>query len=298
MNSIIGFYRIVRPGNVLVCALSVISGGLIGGKPLELVSGASLSFLRGEGIPSWLLRVLFAALSASLVLAAGNVYNDVRDLNADRVNAPGRPIPSGLITSGAASIYAAALALAGILFALPIGIPSLLIAMIAVVLLAIYDIRLKGTPFVGNILVSLLGGVIFLYGGLAADAVIPALIPALFATLFHLGREIIKDAADLRGDRAAGIRTLATERGVRQSAAIAAGVFFVLAILATLPAACGRFGLGYLLIIALGVWPVLAYTTASSLIHPTEANLRRVALLLKLDMPVGIFAVLAGFQGW
>ncbi|MHB9029905.1 MAG: geranylgeranylglycerol-phosphate geranylgeranyltransferase [Candidatus Latescibacterota bacterium] len=298
MNSILGLYRITRPGNVLVCALSVISGGLIGGKPLDLLNGAFLSLLHGEGIPSWLLRVIFAALSASLVLAAGNVYNDVRDLKADRVNAPNRPLPSGLITPGAATFYAAALAFSGILLALPLGIPSLSIAVSAVVLLAIYDVHLKGAPFVGNILVALLGGVIFLYGGIAGNAVVPALIPALFATLFHLGREIIKDAADLRGDREAGIRTLATERGVHQSAAIAAGVFFLLAILATLPAACGRFGMGYLLIIALGVWPVLAYTTASSLIHPTEANLRRVALLLKLDMPVGILAVLAGFQGW
>jgi geranylgeranylglycerol-phosphate geranylgeranyltransferase len=298
MNNIIGLYRIMRPGNVLVCALSVISGGLMGGKPLDLINGVSLSLLHGEGIPSWLLRVIFAALSASLILAAGNVFNDVRDLKADRVNAPKRPLPSGLITSRTATLYAAALAISGILLAIPIGIPSLSIAILAVVMLAMYDVYLKGAPFVGNTLVALLGGVIFLYGGLAANAVIPALIPALFATLFHLGREIIKDAADLRGDRAAGIRTLATERGVRQSATIAAGVFFVLAILAALPAACGRFGMGYLLIIALGIWPVLAYTTSSSLIHPTEANLRRVALLLKLDMPVGILAVLVGFQGW
>jgi hypothetical protein len=43
---------------------------------------------------------------------------------------------------------------------------------------------------------------------------------------------------------------------------------------------------------------VLAYASASALVHPSEATFRKVALILKLDMPVGVLAVLAGFQGW
>jgi len=298
MNTFTGFYRIIRPGNVLVCALSVFSGGLIGGKPLQLLNEAVLSLLQGGGIPFWFLRVIFAAFSASLILAAGNVYNDVRDIKADWVNTPNRPIPSGLITPRAATIFAAALAFSGVLLSLPLGLNGIAVAIAAAVLLILYDLRLKGVPLLGNALVAILGGIAFLYGGIAGNAIAQALIPAVFAALFHLGREIIKDAADLRGDREAGIRTFATERGAGFSASIAAGVFFLLAIFAAFPAACGRFGMGYLLIIAIGVWPVLAYTTASSLIHPTEMNLRRVAFYLKLDMPVGVLAVLAGFQGW
>lgn len=297
-SSIIGLYRITRPGNVLVCALSVFCGGLIGGKPLNLLEDAVRSLLAGGGMPGWCVRVIFASLSAALILAAGNVFNDVRDLRADRVNTPGRPLPSGLITPRTASIFAGSLAFAGLLLSLPLGFTGLAVAFSASALLAVYDMKLKGVPLAGNILVALLGGIAFLYGGLAGGAMIPALIPAIFATLFHLGREIIKDAADLRGDRAAGIRTIATEYGARPSAAIAAGVFFLLAIASIFPAACGRFGFGYLSIIALGVWPVLAYVTASSLIHPAEEHLRRMALILKIDMPVGVLAVLAGFQGW
>ncbi len=298
MNTTRGFYRIIRPGNVLVCGLSVFAGGIIGGKPLDRTVGAALALLSGEGLPSWFVRVMFAAVSASLVLAAGNVFNDVRDLRSDRVNTPGRPLPSGIITPRAATVYAVGLALAGILLALPLGLPGILVAASAVALLVLYDMRLKGVPLAGNILVALLGGLAFIYGGIAGEAVLPAFIPALFATLFHLGREIIKDAADLRGDSHSGVRTLATERGVRPTVYLASGVLLTLCAAAALPAACGRFGAGYLAVIALGVWPALAYSIAASIVHPTEATLRRVAFILKLDMPIGVLAVLAGFQGW
>jgi geranylgeranylglycerol-phosphate geranylgeranyltransferase len=298
MRTVAGFLHITRPGNALVCALSVFCGGLLGGKPFTLLGGAVHSLLGGEGIPLWLARVLFASLSAALVLAAGNVFNDVRDLRADRVNTPHRPLPSGLLSLRTATLYAAGLAFAGFLFAIPLGIPGMAVALAAILLLALYDVKLKGVPLAGNLLVALLGGLAFIYGGIAGGAVMPSLIPAVFSVLFHLGREIIKDAADVRGDTLAGIETVATLRGARTAAAVSALVFFLLAIAAALPAAGGRFGMGYLLVIALGVWPVLAYATASSLIHPSESNLRKVARILKFDMPVGVMAILAGFQGW
>ncbi len=298
MKSIAGFLHITRPGNALLCALTVFCGGLLGDKPFTLLGGAIHSLIQGEGIPSWMMRVLFASLSAALVLAAGNVFNDVRDVRADRVNTPHRPIPSGLLSSHVATLYAAGLALAGLLLAIPLGIKGMAVALAAILLLVLYDVKLKGVPLAGNLLVALLGGLAFLYGGIASGAVMPALIPAVFSTLFHLGREIIKDAADVRGDTQAGIVTVATLRGAHTAAAISALSFFLLAIAAALPAAYGKFGLGYLLIIALGVWPVLAYATASSLIHPYEDNLRKISRLLKFDMPVGVMAIVAGFQGW
>lgn len=298
MRTIAGFLHITRPGNALVCALSVFCGGLLGGKPFTLLGEAAHSILGGEGVPLWMIRVLFASLSAAFVLAAGNVFNDVRDLRADRINTPHRPLPSGILSLRTATLYAIGLTLAGLLLSIPLGIPGMSVAVAAVLLLVLYNVKLKSVPLVGNLLVALLGGTAFVYGGIAGNAVVSSLIPAVFSTLFHLGREIIKDAADVRGDTLAGTKTIATLRGAHTAAAVSALVFFFLAIAAAIPAAWGRFGMGYLLIIALGVWPVLAYTTASSLIHPYEGNLRNVARLLKFDMPVGVFAIVAGFQGW
>lgn len=297
MNILAGCLRIVRPGNMLVCGLSVLSGGLLAGKPLDMLWGALSASASGLP-PEWFVRDLYASMSASLILAAGNVHNDICDLTADRVNVPGRPIPSGAVGRGTAGLLAAALACAGLLLSFPLGPCGIAIACGAVLLLALYNIRLKGIPLAGNLAVAILGGLAFVYGGVASGAATAASIPALFAVFFHLGREIIKDAADVRGDRSAGVRTVATEWGAAAAAWWAAFVFILLGAAASLPYVCGVFGLGYFLLIVGGVWPVLAYAAASTLAHPSEATLRTIAFILKLDMPVGVIAVLAGFQGW
>lgn len=296
MVKLSGFFRIIRPGNVLVCALSVFSGGLLGEKPLERLSGFFPSL--ETGLDSWAARLLCAAVSASLILAAGNVLNDVRDLDTDRINAPHRPLPSGMLTGTEACILAALLAIAGLLLAIPLGSTGMKIAFSAAAILTFYDLKLKRIPLAGNLAVAFLGGLAFAYGGFAGFSLLQSLIPAIFAFLFHLGRELVKDAADERGDAFSKIKTAATLWGVRAALLLSALVFTVLAVVVVLPAVYLWFGRGYLAMIALGVWPVLIHVMVSSLRNPSEDNLRRLAALLKLDMPVGVMAVLAGFQGW
>ena len=292
-----GMIRITRPGNVLICAFAVFTGSLLGGKPFDLL-GEAFGGIVTFGPPAWLPRALAAAVSAALILAAGNVHNDLLDHAADKVNVPGRPIPSGRVGRTTAWVLAAVLAAAGLAFSVPVGKAGIVTASAATGFLALYNSFLKRVPLAGNAVVALLGGLGFVYGGMASGAVREALIPAAFATLFHFGREIIKDAADVRGDTMSGIRTSATAWGVHTAVWIASFAFILLGIAVSLPYALGRFHIGYFLIVAAGIWPVIAWSAAISIIHPSEANLRKVAFVLKLVMSVGVFAVLAGFQGW
>jgi len=294
---------VTRPVNALICGLSVFCGGILRGRPLEEAvkliesfsgNGSSLWF-HGESYQS---ALLYAVLSAALILAAGNAFNDVCDRDCDRINAPHRPIPSGMVTSVGAVIIAAVLAVLGLVLAVPIGIAGFATAASAVVLLAAYDLKLKRMPLAGNVAVALLGGLAFVYGGIAGRSVSRALVPAVFAVLFHFGRELIKDAADVRGDRVSGIRTAATVWGTDTTCRIAAAALMVLAVLTVSPFTFGFFGFGYLLIVVLCVWPVLVYASISPLRNPSERTFRRVSLILKIDMPVGIAAVLTGFQGF
>ena len=294
-----GLVRLVRPVNALICGLSVICGGVLGGKPFERFGEIfSLVFsLQNITLQSWELRTLSSAVSASLILAAGNAFNDVRDMQCDTINAPDRPIPSGAVTTACATFFAMILAFAGLIFSLPLGIPGVTVAFCAVVILAAYDIKLKGIPLAGNIAVAGLGGLAFVYGGIAGSSVERALLPGVFAVLFHLGRELIKDAADVQGDLSTGIQTAATARGKESACLIASTVLMVLAVISVVPFTFGFFGFAYFLVIVLGVWPVLLYASISSLRDPSEKNLRSISSLLKMDMPVGIIAILVGFQG-
>ena len=52
--------------------------------------GGYLSGLEGGEI-----RLLLASIAAALVCGAGNALNDYLDIEVDRVNHPGRVLPSG-----------------------------------------------------------------------------------------------------------------------------------------------------------------------------------------------------------
>ena len=288
MTMIKGFIRLMRPVNAVICGLSVICGGIVGGKPLEGVAALYSNTLSPE-----IIRIISAAVSASLILSAGNVYNDVCDRTTDSINMPERPLPSGIIEPGTAALFAVFLAIAGLVCAIPLGGAGFSVAVSATALLWLYDTKLKGVPLAGNAVVAFLGGLAFVYGGIAGHAVTRSLLPAVFAVLLHFGREVIKDAADVQGDRSAGIATVATVRGIDAAIRIAVVVFILLAVTVTLPYLFGYFDMKYMIFIMLGVWPALF----SPLRDKSETNLRRISLALKIIMPVGIIAVLAGFQG-
>ena len=77
-------------------------------------------------------------------------------------------------------------------------------------------------------IVAFVGGVAFPYGALAAGGIGRSWIPALFAFLFHLGREMIKDIEDMAGDQIRRERTLPLAWGRAQAGMLAALVYWVL----------------------------------------------------------------------
>ena len=293
VRAIKGLWAIMRPGNMLICATAVLCGGIIGGKPSERI----LTILSSPEYPEAMLLIC-AALSASLILAAGNVLNDIRDVACDTVNAPKRPLPSGIITQKTAAIFSVILALAGLLLSIPLGFSGFVIAIAAVIVLVLYDFKLKGVPLAGNIAVSFLGAFAFIYGGVAGGSISQSFIPAVFAFFFHLGREIIKDAADFDGDYAAGIKTSATVWGKSNACTIAGVVLILLTFTTAIPFATGIFGSGYMILAAAGIWPVALLSAWSVTKNQSRANLSLVSTVLKIDMPLGILTVLAGFQGF
>ena len=117
--------------------------------------------------------------------------------------------------------------------------------------LVAYNRRLKHIPLAGNLAVSLLCGLAFFFGGFAVGAPVPAAVPALFATVYHLGREILKDAQDIPGDRIAPGMTLPLCWGPAGSCRLAAGVYAILILLTPVPYILDLYGLPYLILVSL-----------------------------------------------
>lgn len=297
MSAIGGYFALMRPVNMAICGLSVAAAGLLAGKPFDRAAEIITGLFNGE-LPSLFAPVPVAAFSAAIILAAGNVLNDVFDSETDRINAPDRPIPSGRVSKYGAALFSAFLFFSGISLAFTAGSLMAGVAVTAAGVLVLYDAKLKSSPIAGNIAVALLGGLAFVYGGIAGGCAFRALLPGVFASLLHFGREIIKDAEDIAGDRSAGITTAATLWGVSVSSRIAAAALTLLVPLTILPAVNAGFGSKYIIILFLGVWPSLVFSISLAFITPSHRHFAVSSRLLKLAMPAGILAVLVGFQGW
>lgn len=202
--------QLVRPVNVAMFFAGVALGGV-------LAVGAE-AFGGAEGR-----ALLLAMASAALIGAGANAINDVFDLAIDRVNRPGRPLPSGDLSVGTArSVWASGSAL-GIGLGALVSWTHLGIAVASVALLYGYSARLKRVPLAGNLAVALVLGLAILYGGLAVGPINGALwLGAAFAFGSTLAREIAKDLEDVAGDAAEGARTLPIVLGERPAVWIAA----------------------------------------------------------------------------
>ena len=221
-----------RPINCLITFASVLLGGWL-------------------GIHRITEPLLFAALSAALITAGGNALNDLCGITEDRVNKPHRPLPSGRLSPGFARIEMGIFLLAGILLALPLPTPALAIALTAVTSLIFYNIYLKRVPLIGNLIISALGGLAFLYGGAAVKVISAPYLIASFAFLFHLGRELLKDLEDSAGDRQLSGSTVPISWGENIARILITGIFAILIIAMPLPALLGIYGSIYLSLIIL-----------------------------------------------
>jgi len=188
--------ELTRPTNVALGVLTV---------PLGATMVLEGSWGSGDAI-----AVGLHALSVATFMAAGNVMNDLKDVEVDRVAHPERPLPSGRVTTTAARRLATALwvasvgLLAAVLSLLDAWVPSVVIWAAAAVLMVAYDHGpdLKSRGFVGNVAISVLVGAVVVFGAAAAGAWANpvALAAASVAALVNLAREVVKDVHDMSGD--------------------------------------------------------------------------------------------------
>lgn len=226
--------RIIRPINGLMGIVATIISGFIG---------------VGLALPSHVYSVLAASAAVFFVTSGGNIINDYVDVETDRQNHPERPLVTGVISRNSAKYASIIFFVAAILVSLVfISLLALLVVIIAGIFLGLYEFRTKKMGFVGNVMISILVGLIFVFGGIAVSSVNKMLILFVMAALANLSREIIKDIEDIEGDK--DRNTLPKRIGIRASAALAT-VFVAIAIsFSYLPYYLGIFKIYYLFLVA------------------------------------------------
>jgi geranylgeranylglycerol-phosphate geranylgeranyltransferase len=170
----------------------------------------------------------------------------------------------------------------------------LLIALLVILLLVFYSTHLKRTVIWGNLVVSSCTAAAFIYGGLAVKQMEVVLFPALFAFLFHFGREIVKDIEDIEGDRRDGANTLAVQYGPQIAAWLILFIFVVLVVVTILPYILDIYNILYMTIVILGIYPILVTVWYQTRTNPVPHRMRLMSQILKVDMLIGLAAIYLG----
>lgn len=271
------YITLVRPVNFLITALSIFVACLLAG-----------------GTQAQMLFMIFAALGGAFIGSGGMVINDILDIDIDRINKPERPIASGAVDRYDAMMFYGALTGAGMIMIAYTTKPAFIIAFIAVPLIVLYSKVFKGTPLIGNMIVGGLTGLAFIFGGAAVGNMKQSVMPAVFAFLINVGREVIKDMEDVEGDSKNGAATLPVVYGMR-NASIIATMFLVFVIASTVvPFVNGMYGLKYFIAVNAGVNLVLVYVIYSLWKDQSVKNLNLLSNILKWDMLVGLIAIYLG----
>jgi len=269
--------ELVRTHNCVLAGLAVLVG--------MIVAVASRDIPRPQAV--------FAFAVAVLICGGGNAINDYCDRKIDAINRPERPIPSGRLKASHALVIGRSLFMMGVLLAIPLGAPCVTLAILNSMVLAFYAAELKRLGLVGNLTVGYLVGSTFLFGGLAVKKLQAVSILAAMAALSTVGRELIKDIEDMRGDRRIGLKTFPLSHGTRATAALAI-VFIAAAIaLSPLPYLLKLFGEIYLALVMISalifIW---AATIVAGSQKPKVAG--RASLACKVGMGIGLIAFLVG----
>jgi geranylgeranylglycerol-phosphate geranylgeranyltransferase len=228
---LIGLFRMFRfelPFAAGVCVLLA-----------ELLALGSLPSLR-QAVAGFL--CLFFISSSALIL------NDCFDVETDRINAPERPLPAGLVTKVEAVTLSFFVALLGCCSAFLLGPEAFMICCIVWLLGFLYNWRFKKYGLAGNLFVAVPVGMSFVFGGVAVGNLSEPLVWFMGVWVFgvDLGEEVAADALDVEGDRKTGSRSLAVLYGPQKAMRMAAGIFAVVVAGSALPFLSGWLAWQYL----------------------------------------------------
>lgn len=276
-TKILSYIKITRPINVLITFFVIVVAILISQK------GQTDLYI-----------ILFASIAASLVAAAGNIVNDIFDIETDKISHPNRALVLGMLSKKEAWILYLSLNLFSVFIAASLSPILLVIVFITTFLLFVYSVYLKKLPLVGNIIIAVITGLAFIYGGFATNNPYTAVIPAVFAFFINLIREVIKDIQDVNGDSKVGVITFPIKFGFQKSKILILIITFILILYTLYPFITELYKIEYFIIVMVFVNPLLLLSLKILFDAKKENSLSVVSNMLKLNMVIGLIAIYLG----
>ena len=273
--NMIYFFKILRPFNLLIISVCILLSALILDK----------------------LTIFILPLLGLVLLLAGfaNIVNDIIDYKIDQTNRPDRPIASGAISIKIAIIYALLLLLFAFTLILyypfnPVTIK--LIFYINLPLILIYTPFLKRVPLLGNIAVAFILSMVFIITAIYLNGDLNVIMPpATLAFFLMLIREIIKDIADIEGDKQFNINTFPVKFGINQSFILIVCISIILSLLSFYYYYSNLYDLQYLVIVTILIICPLFYHLYHFYKNKTSTYCIYLSKVLKLLTVCGVIVI-------
>ncbi|MEM2109927.1 MAG: geranylgeranylglycerol-phosphate geranylgeranyltransferase [Candidatus Odinarchaeota archaeon] len=302
MEKIKAIIEIMRPANVIVGSVTTTISVLTVNEILRVEASISLQPLM---LAVFLVLSYFTYFS---IAVAGNIVNDIFDIEVDRVNRPSRPLPSGRLTVNEAKGLTVLFWATGVILAFLTNIIGGIIAILFSIVGFTYASKGKVMGIIGNFMVSfsfafgLIYGAIIVYFQLLGLIGIPSIIWLYFITSFMVlqGREIIKGMEDVEGDALRGVQTIARRYGVLSASKIAVisniigMIAFTLALTLSLTGFTPLPRILFSILYIPGMISVGASTVFIKLGHSDKEKQRKASFLDKIGAFIGLFAFLIG----
>lgn len=251
MKKIRAYIRLFRPDLSLTAGTCVVLGQVLALGHLPSTKEGVLGFL-----------TVFFISATALIL------NDYFDIDIDKINAPDRPLPSGLLTRVEVLILSVLVVLAGFATASSISIEAFVFVIIIWFLGFLYNWKLKKSGIWGNIFVCFSVGMTFVFGGISVGKPYEKIVwfMAIMTMLIDLGEEIAADSLDVEGDSSAGSRSLAVVFGADTAMKIAAAIFGMVILCTSIPFFTGW--LSWVYAIPLGIFDSLVLFCVIKMLTP------------------------------
>jgi geranylgeranylglycerol-phosphate geranylgeranyltransferase len=278
MSKTIDLMLLTRPVNSIMVGFAVIVGISVSA-PNQLLS-----------VPT-----LLGFLTGFLISSYSMVVNDWYDLEVDRINSPDRPLASGRIHPKTAAVFAGIMLTIGLISSILIGLDTFIIASVFAAIAWIYNYRGKKQMLLGNMMVAASVAIPYIYGGATVGMIDDRLLWFLALTSFlaATGREIIKTIADVNGDAARQVKSIARVYGSR-IAAYAGAFFFLGAVGSTvIPILVGEVGIVFTVLILI---PDILFIYAAVRIIMDYSKLKALQIkkLALIGMIIGMLIFIIG----
>jgi geranylgeranylglycerol-phosphate geranylgeranyltransferase len=180
------------------------------------------------------------------------------------------------------------------ILSIAVSISAFIIVLSTNIILYYYSSSLKRISLIGNAAVSFCTGLAFIFGGIAVGYVENSFLPAIFAFLINIIREIIKDIQDIEGDSLHNHQTLPVKSGITSTKKLLSLFIILLVCVTVYPFLTELYKIEYLIVVLFFVDLPLIYMLKEIYSKEFFTKLSLISFKLKALMIVGLFAIFLG----